>query len=305
MRSIYRCLVLFLSLTLSYQPTLVFSAMNSGNYKINWDTIGSGGLDTGSSTNYSIQDTIGGVFPGASTSTNYQAWAGYRIDFLKNALSLVVRGQGGSTGIAYTAFDALNNTVTVASASSFSLNQLISVAENVGFSQKTAVGFVTRIDGNTITVDHWSGSTSTMSAVPNGGDDLVYPIQSRSVAFGTLSASQPNVQTIVTTAKSSLESGFEVRVTAAGSLTNGLSIIPAVSDGSVTVGSSEYGMSIVGDYTSTSGDVAVTNAEIQGAASSTTNPARAAVILKAAIQTGSITDGSYTQGLIFTMSGSY
>ena len=278
--------------------------MNSGSYRIDWDAIGSGGLDMGSSTNYSIQDTIGGVAPGKSDSTNYKLWGGYRVDFFRNALSLVVRGQGGSLGIAYTAFDSVGNTVTVTSAASFSLNQLISVVENAGFSQKTAVGFVTNISGNTITVDHWSGDAGTMSASPSGGNDFAYPIQSRTAAFGNLSTTQPNTQILVTTAKSSLENGFEVRLTALDSLHSGSSVIPNVSDGAVALGSSEYGMSIVGDYASVVGDVPVTDQRVQSSSAPTTNPARAAIVLKTAIQS-SITGGSYTQQLVFTMTGTY
>lgn len=51
---------------------------SSTNYRINQDSINIGGLDTSSSTNYYIKDTIGEVGTGTSTSSNYYTKAGYR-----------------------------------------------------------------------------------------------------------------------------------------------------------------------------------------------------------------------------------
>ncbi|MFA6437587.1 MAG: hypothetical protein WC242_05260 [Candidatus Paceibacterota bacterium] len=54
------------------------SAMSSSNYKIQNDSINTGGLDTATSLNYQIKDTVGEVATGNSTSTSYKIYAGYR-----------------------------------------------------------------------------------------------------------------------------------------------------------------------------------------------------------------------------------
>jgi hypothetical protein len=52
--------------------------MGSSNYRIDSDSVNSGGLDISSSTNYGLLDTVGEVGTGFSSSTNYNIYAGYR-----------------------------------------------------------------------------------------------------------------------------------------------------------------------------------------------------------------------------------
>lgn len=59
-------------------PLLVFSqAMQSSNYKIQFDSINTGGVFA-SSTSYSMEDTVGEVGTGESTSASYSLKAGYQ-----------------------------------------------------------------------------------------------------------------------------------------------------------------------------------------------------------------------------------
>ncbi len=52
--------------------------MSSSNYRIENDSINTGGLDVATSTNYRLKDTIGEIATGNSTSTSYNLYAGYR-----------------------------------------------------------------------------------------------------------------------------------------------------------------------------------------------------------------------------------
>ncbi len=59
-------------------PVLVFSqAMQSNNYKIQFDSINTGGVFA-SSTSYSMEDTVGEVGTGELASTSYSLKAGYQ-----------------------------------------------------------------------------------------------------------------------------------------------------------------------------------------------------------------------------------
>ncbi len=69
--------ILVLCVALLLPPQFVFAA-NSANYILNFDSINSGGEDLSSSTNYRIRDTFGEQGSGDSSSTNFQAQAGYR-----------------------------------------------------------------------------------------------------------------------------------------------------------------------------------------------------------------------------------
>lgn len=59
-------------------PIFVFATMSSTNYKIEKDSINSGGIDQQSSTNYNLQETIGEIGTGLSSSASYKLYSGYR-----------------------------------------------------------------------------------------------------------------------------------------------------------------------------------------------------------------------------------
>ncbi len=52
--------------------------MGSTNYRMQSDSLNTGGLDTGTSASYKLQDTIGETATGDSTSATYKLKAGYR-----------------------------------------------------------------------------------------------------------------------------------------------------------------------------------------------------------------------------------
>ncbi len=60
-------------------PSLVLAAMSSTNYYIYADSVDFGG-GAGTSTSFTLQETLGGYATGISTSTSYQIKAGYQAD---------------------------------------------------------------------------------------------------------------------------------------------------------------------------------------------------------------------------------
>lgn len=73
-------------------------AMTSTNYSISWDAVGSGGTDTGTSTNYSIFDTVAQPPAGSGTSTSYLTTEGYRYNSSSAAIPNGGNGGGGQGG---------------------------------------------------------------------------------------------------------------------------------------------------------------------------------------------------------------
>ena len=57
--------------------TYVSADMQSGSYRILFDSVNSGGLPSGS-TLYSLEDTVGEIASGDSSSDNYRVYAGYQ-----------------------------------------------------------------------------------------------------------------------------------------------------------------------------------------------------------------------------------
>ncbi len=284
-------------------------AMSSTNYWIPWDTVNSGGSDVGSSTNYSIRDSIGGTVVGTSTSANYHLSQGYRVPEEANTLSYIVKAIGSTTST-YSAFtNGAGGTVTVGSASGFSAGDLIAVVENEGFGQLVAVGIISSIAGTTITVDQFEGDGGSMSASPSGGDDFVYLLDVNSFNFGTVSASTEHTAVVGTSVLTNVSTGYSVYVQANQELQNASAQVMAeVTDGTVSTGSEEYGAEVTGATAFGAGtDLGVTTTQrvIQTSASASgTTSDKVAMIFKLAI-TGSTNAGDYTQTVYYTLTANY
>lgn len=74
---VYACVAVLCSLVLTPQ-VLSSYVMGSTNYRIDVDSVNSGGLDVSTSTNYGLIDTVGEIATGFSSSTNFNIYAGYR-----------------------------------------------------------------------------------------------------------------------------------------------------------------------------------------------------------------------------------
>lgn len=284
-------------------------AMSSNNYQILWDNFNQGGGEDSSSTNYGLHDTLGDQGTGVSSSTNFQLSAGYRVIEEGQGLGFTVRGQTSGSSVAFTAYDNSANTVTVSSASGFSVGDYIAVIENTGFAELVAVGRISSIGGTTITVDDFDGDGGSISAIPAGGDDVVYRLGSNAAAFGTVSAGAEHVSVAMTSVASTVSTGYSVYISANQLFQNASAqVMTSVTDGTVSTGSEEYGAEVTGATAFGSGtDTAVSTTQrvIQtSAAASGGVTDKVAMIYKLSILS-STNAGSYSQNVYYTLTPNY
>ncbi len=298
--------LLFIVLLLSIPMMAV--AMTSTNYGITWDSINIGGVDVSTSTNYLLRDTIGEHAIGVSTSTNYQISAGYRVgESGAPRLSLQIGTQQNAIQSVWTAFSSAGRTVTVTTSTLFSAGDFIAVIENQGFAQIVAVGKVTSVVGQVITVDAWDGAPGSLSATPSGGDDFVYRLNGSTASLGMQSIVTENTAVTVTDVVSNASNGYTVSVQGTDYLRSGANIMQSVSDGAVTVGSEEYGIQSVGTHAFGSGtDVAIPVVTTQTVQQSSTSASddRVAVIYKLAVSPSTPT-GNYSQQVVYRLTGNF
>lgn len=283
-------------------------AMTSTNYQVNWDSINSGGEDTGTSTNYHLRDTIGEQATGYTTSTQFLLSAGYRTgDEDLTTLTFKVGTQENDTGVSYSQFENVGKKVTVSATSSFAVGNLIGVVENIGLSQLVAIGKITDISGDVMTVDKWDGVPSSLSLNPAGGDDYVYRLEGFNAAFGTLSNTTGKTSLTGISVTSNAKNGYSVYVNSDGHLRTVDADYIDVSDGAVTVGSEEYGWQPYGsNATSTGSDHAFTTStqEMQYSTSTTSMDERVGVVYK--ISSTVVTPaGDYSQKVYYTLTANY
>ncbi|MCI0479447.1 hypothetical protein L0Y59_02785 [Candidatus Uhrbacteria bacterium] len=282
--------------------------MTSANYRVDWDSVNSGGDDTSSSTSYWMRDTIGEQAVGFSSSTNYAIRAGYRQgDTDMTILRFNIGTQNPSTKTAYTAFSEAGYSVTVASTTGYATGSFIGVIEDQGLSQDVAVGKIVSIANNVMTVDAWDGSPSSISATPTGGDDFVFLLDGNSVAFGTLSSGIGLTSLTHTSVLSNVENGYTVYVHVDGGLRYGTNAtIAGVADGTVSVGSEEYGARVFGTTaTSTGSDFAFTTSTRPIQLSTTyADDERVGLVYKISI-TPSTPAGNYAQLVTYTLTPNF
>lgn len=283
-------------------------AMDSTNYQIHWDSVNSGGDDVSSSTNFRMRDTIGEQATGFSSSTVYRLSAGYRVnDQDQNFLSFSLGTQENATRTSYTSFSSSTKSVTVSSVSSFAIGDLIAVVEDEGLSQVVAVGRIFSINGLDLAVDQWDGAVSSLSATPTGGDDVVYRLGGNTAQLGILSPTSGKTSITATTISSSAESGYEVTVIDDGDLRYLTASIANVSDGTVTVGSEEYGAAVFGQQATSTGmdfGFSSTTARTIQERTTTTLLDRVALVYKASISSATEA-GSYSHVVYYRVTARY
>jgi len=298
------CIVLMVMISWTHA---VSAAMTSTHYEIPFDSLNSGGTDFSSSTNYNMNDTLGEQATGYSTSTNYMMHAGYRQTDEVQTLSFNIGAQENSTKIAYTAFtNTIPQTVTVASTVGYATGSHIEVVENMGLMQKIAVGKISGIAGNIITVDKWDGDNATMSTSPSGGDDFVYRSEGTAVQLGTLIPLVGSTSEAQSEVSTNASGGYTLQVYSDGYLKSGSNHIHNVSDGSVSGDSEEYGASVVGPQAvgvGTDFAVTTTNTLVQTNAGTATND-RIGMNYKIFISAGTFA-GNYTQHVTYLLTANF
>lgn len=284
-------------------------AMSSTNYWIPWDDVNAGGNDVGTSTNFSIRDTLGGTAVGTGTSANYSLSSGYRVPEEANTLSYLVK-TSNTAPTTYTAFtDGVGGSVVVASTAGFAVGNLVAVVENHGFGQLVAIGSISSIVGSTMTVDRFEGDGGVMSGVPAGGDDFVYLLTANSFDFGTVTAGVENTNVVGTSVLTNVASGYSVYLQANQDLQNATAqVMTVVTDGTVSSGAEEYGAETTGATAVGAGtDLGVTTTQriIQtSVAPSGTVSDKVGMTYKLSI-TATTNAGVYTQTVYYTLTANY
>ena len=281
--------------------------MSSTNYIINWDNVNTGGTEESSSSNYKVYDTLGGVSAGGGASANYGLRSGYRLSGEEGELPMItfsLETQQNSSKTVYTIFDNSGTKVTVSSTSGYSIDDYIIVVENEGGSELVSIGKISGISGSDLSVDKWSGDNGTMSSSPSGGDDFVYKLNGSIGDLGFFTPSSINTSSSFIEVTTNSIYGYEASISEDGNLRMGAYDIDDVTDGEVTAGSEEYGISTRGDDAYGTGDFAITSSTKIAEKTSIADNQRTAVIYQVAVSPMTVT-GNYSQVLTYTVTGNF
>lgn len=278
-------------------------AMTSTHYQIYWDSMNIGGDEQATSTHYRLQDTVGGLATGFSTSSRYLLSSGYRIDDLSDGIRFDVKASNADQRVVYSAFSTSTKIVTVSDTSAFSQGDYAAIVEFVGLSQKSAVGKIIDVTPTTIEFDDLIGDVASMSVTPPDGS-YVYLLNTDSLVFGTMTVDHAQTAMVVTSVSSTVAHGYEVALQASRLLQSGSHTISSVQDGAVSLGSEEYGVFVTGTRALVgSQDLPVTTTRflIQANSAPTSGvPERTLSTYKLSIDSNT-PSGSYSQEIYYTV----
>lgn len=298
---------LFCFIFLLFAPH-AFAAMSSSNYMVQWDSISVGASDTQSSSSYRVRSSLDlGVSGEDFSSASYRVDGGFRGGVYDPVSTFQLFVQDTSTQVAATAATA--TTVTVTSVAGYAVGNRVLLVQDEGVSQVTAMGKITSIMGNDITVDSFVGGSPV---IDGSGGDYLYKMATNGTS---LPLSAPTPATVVTgaiawEATADIQTGYSVYLMEDDDLhASGLDEIPDVADGAVTAGTSEYGArssdSSLSSSTFDTQDTAITTSpQLVASRSAVTFLARDHVTLKLAIST-SQQGGTYSQNLYVLFAGNY
>ncbi|MFH1632001.1 MAG: hypothetical protein ABIA47_03235 [bacterium] len=215
--------------------------MSSTTYEIRWDSFNVGGDDTSSSTTYQLRDTIGDLAVDGATSTTYDMRPGYREGIYDRTATFEIFIKNRASQVAATSY--AGSTVGVSSTAGISVGGVVLLVENEGFGQNSAIGRVTSIGALSIDIDFETNSGTTPSI--NGTGDYLYRMDGTSMAFGALSTAGITTSSIGWEVNADVDEGYSVYIYEDHNLTLGGLVsgnaISDVSDGTVSIGSTEYG----------------------------------------------------------------
>jgi len=241
----------------------VLAQMSSANYQIGWDSINSGGDDFASSSNYSLNDTLGQITSGRSNSANYKLYSGYRLPEQGELLALEIGAQDNTSQVNWTNFNEAGLSVIVSATSSYAIGDYIAIIENEGDDQLVSIGKITSITGSSFFVDQWQGNASTTSAVAGGGDDFVYNLSTNHIDFGLLNVGIVKTGVSFAEVSTTADNGYRLYVKENHNLLSTSTLpnpeINDVSDSDISAGSEEYGIKTVGEDIQNINDWALTN----------------------------------------------
>lgn len=216
--------------------SVAYAEMSSINFIIRADSIDTGGDNTSSSASYILRDSVTQTAAGNSSSSSYNLRSGFRPEVFDQIVTLDVAVQNTSESTDVVSLSSTD--ITVSNDGYFSVGDLVVLVEDVTSTHLSAIGKVTAVAANVVTVDELV-SSGTPSI--DGSDDVLYVASSSSLAYGTLSTTALTHRVVVWEVDSDIQNGFNIYVSEDGNLRNGENDIDDVSDGSVTAGTEEYG----------------------------------------------------------------
>ena len=278
--------------------------MTSPNFQIRWDTISAGGSDTASSASYGLRDSVSPLAGSQSSSASFKLDSGYRPGIFDEIITFDPLVQSTSSVRATTGY--AGNVITASSAGVI-VGDYVALVQDRGTSQISGIGRVTAVGGATITID--TLATGGVGPIIDGANDYVYVLSGGALAFGDLSAASVGTGIIGFEVTADNSNGYSVQILEDGNLRNGGDAISDVADGTVTVGSAEYGAR------SSDTTIATTTFDTQDSAITTTAQAiatssvasydqRMFITVKAAISGASVA-GAYGQTLTLIASGNF
>lgn len=283
----------------------LYAEMSSTNYRIDWDTVSTGGLDTSSSASYTLRDTIGNPAAGSASSSSYGLEGGYRIAIEDQVLSFAVLAQVVSSGV--NASSLASNIVTIDSSSGFSVDDYALVVQDVGQNQVAALGKISSLTATTLSFDDLVNGGS--APVIDGGNDKVFLLEGSTLAFDVLNTSEVVTEVIAFEVTAAIDNGYSVQISEDGDLRSGSFAIDDVIDGAIVAGSEEYGArssdtSVAGSTFDTADTAITTSLQPIVTTSSASFSSRSFLTLKAAVA-NSTPAGTYAQVLTVVATGNY
>ncbi len=282
----------------------VQAEMTSTNYEIRWDTFSTGGSDTSTSSTYLLRDSVDGSAASRSSSSSYTLSSGYREGINDQIITFDVQVQ--DRGDERPVSSLSGNTITT-SVSGISVSDYVVLVQDKGASQVAAVGKVVSVGASSIVVDSLTNGGSAPTI--DGTNDYLYQMDASAINLGTLSSSVFSTGIISMEVSVSNDNGYVVQIFEDGDLRSGGDVITDVSDGSVTLGVTEYGGrssdTSLSSTTFDTADTAITTTYQDVVTESAASfSSRNFITLKASIAAGA-TSGSYSQTLSFIASGNF
>ena len=281
-----------------------FAQMDSASYQIRWDTVGNGGDDTSSSASYVLQDTTGNAGIGDSSSASYDLGAGYRGGVSTQVIDFSFFAQ--DNGVSTTATSLVGLTVEC-DPSEFSIGDMVSLLQDKGAGQVTAIGQIVSMAVDSITVD--ALKDGGVAPIIDGTNDYIVLLDGESSAFSTLSTSAVRTSVIGMSVSASAPSGYVVQILSDGDFRDGAETINPVADGSVDATFEEYGArssdtSLATSDFDTADSAFTTSFQMIADAATPVSDDRNFLVTKAAISSATVA-GSYAQTLTLIVSGKY
>lgn len=283
---------------------ITHAQMSSSNFQIRWDSVSAGGSDTSSSASYGLRDTMDPSASPRSSSASYLLDSGYRQGIFDEIITFDLLVQNSATVKVATAY---GGGIISGDSDGTSVGDYVVLIQDRGVGQVAGIGKVTGIGIGSVMIDRLA--TAGVVPVIDGTNDYFYRLSGSALALGTLANDTIRTGIVAFQVTAENENGYVVQVLEDGNLRDGVSAITDVADGSVSVGSSEYGARSSDSSIATSTfDTQDSPLTASGQAVATSDTAavneRTFLTLKAAVD-GAAAAGAYGQVLTFIASGNF